>query len=114
VVAEPKWNSPATRTLAVTACFDCHSNQTKWWWATDIAPFSWLVSRDVQKGREILNFSEWGTSLQGRRSSDPQRIADSVLSGRMPPIQYWIVHWNAKLSSAQKQQLANGLLASLK
>ena len=114
VVAEPKWNSPATRTLAVTACFDCHSNQTKWWWATDIAPFSWLVSRDVQKGREILNFSEWGTSLQGRRSSDPQRIADSVLRGRMPPIQYWIVHWNAKLSSAQKQQLANGLLASLK
>ena len=114
VVAEPKWDSPATRKLAVTACFDCHSNQTKWWWATDVAPFSWLVYRDVQKGRQILDFSEWGTPLQGGRSSDPQRIAESVLSGRMPPIQYWIAHWNAKLSSAQKQQLAKGLLASLR
>ena len=110
---KPKWNSPATRQLAVTACFDCHSNQTKWWWGTDVAPFSWLVYRDVQHGREILNFSEWGTALQGRRSSDPQRLAESVLSGRMPPIQYWIVHWSAKLSGAQKQQLADGLVASL-
>ena len=114
VVAEPKWDSAATRKLAVTACFDCHSNQTKWWWGTDIAPFSWLVYRDVQKGRQTLDFSEWGTARQGRRSSDAQRIAESVLSGRMPPIQYWIVHWSARLSGAQKQQLAKGLLASLR
>ncbi len=26
VVAEPKWDSPQTRALAVRACFDCHSN----------------------------------------------------------------------------------------
>ncbi len=26
---EPPWDSPRTRTLAVAACFDCHSNETK-------------------------------------------------------------------------------------
>lgn len=27
VSAEPQWDSPATRDLAVRACFDCHSNE---------------------------------------------------------------------------------------
>ncbi len=29
VVKEPNWDSPETRALAVRACFDCHSNETK-------------------------------------------------------------------------------------
>src|SRR5688572_32534242 len=28
VRAEPAWDSPRTRELAVRACFDCHSNQS--------------------------------------------------------------------------------------
>ena len=47
VVAEPAWDSPETRAFAVTACFDCHSNQTVWPWYSNIAPVSWLVQRDV-------------------------------------------------------------------
>ena len=34
VTAEPAWNSPRTRELAVAACFDCHSNETEWPWYT--------------------------------------------------------------------------------
>ena len=30
VIAEPAWDSPRTRELAARACFDCHSNETKW------------------------------------------------------------------------------------
>jgi hypothetical protein len=41
------------------ACFDCHSNETVWPWYGKVAPFSWLVARDVNKGREALNFSNW-------------------------------------------------------
>jgi hypothetical protein len=40
VTAEPRWDSPQTRTLAVSACFDCHSNETAWPWYTNVAPFS--------------------------------------------------------------------------
>lgn len=28
VLSEPNWDSLATRELAQTACFDCHSNET--------------------------------------------------------------------------------------
>lgn len=58
VVAEPAWDSPQTRDLAVRACFDCLSNDTVWPWYSNVAPISWLVQRDIDEGRQRLNFSE--------------------------------------------------------
>ena len=46
-VVEPAWDSPRTRELAVRACFDCHSNQTRWPWyrmahpQADLTPAEW-------------------------------------------------------------------------
>ncbi len=57
---EPTWDSPTTRQLAVRACYDCHSNETIWPWYSNVAPVSWLVQRDVEEGRDEVNFSEWG------------------------------------------------------
>jgi hypothetical protein len=108
VVAEPKWNSPNTRELAKSACFDCHSNETVWPWYSNIAPGSWLIYRDVVDGRRRLNFSEWGTS--SRRANEASRV---VLSGRMPPYQYLLIHKNAILTSTERNELAKGLTASL-
>src|SRR5690348_15393640 len=79
VTAEPKWNSPQTRALAVRACFDCHSNQTKWRWYSNIAPVSWLVQRDVDGGRGTLNFSEWNRP-QDVGAGD---LADAIRGGGM-------------------------------
>ena len=59
VQQEPNWQDTQTRDLVSRACFDCHSNETKWPWYSNIAPVSWLVQRDVQEGRQHLNFSDW-------------------------------------------------------
>lgn len=58
VTQAPEWDSVRTEQLAVDACYDCHSNETEWPWYTNIAPMSWLIQRDVDGGREELNFSE--------------------------------------------------------
>ena len=79
VTAEPAWNSPETRALAVRPCFDCHSNESRWPWYSNIAPVSWLVQREVDGGRSTLDFSEWNR---------PQEIGDVVdadLGKSMPP-----------------------------
>jgi hypothetical protein len=44
---EPAWNQPETRLLAKRACFDCHSNETKWPAYAIATPVSWLIQRDV-------------------------------------------------------------------
>ncbi len=106
VIAEPAWDSPRTRALAKAACFDCHSNETQWYWYTNIAPFSWLVQHDVDSGRATLNFSEWNRPQEGTD------VAEMILSGEMPPWYYSIIHPNAKLTGAEKQQLVSGLRAT--
>ena len=75
VLAEVQWDSPRTRELAVKACYACHSNETKWPWYSNIAPGSWLIQKDVDEGRDELNFSEW----TGNR--DSHGIVESVADG---------------------------------
>ncbi len=113
VTAEPAWDSPQTRTLAKQACFDCHSNETVWPWYAKIAPASWLVFRDVDDGRSSLNFSEWPSLPAGAGQKIAGESAEQISGGEMPPIQYRLAHGEARLSDAEKQQLIDGLKASL-
>jgi Haem-binding domain len=109
VVSEPNWDSQQTRELAQKACFDCHSNQTIWPWYSNIAPISWLVLNDVESGRRRMNFSDW----QYSRSREQGEVGSVIREGEMPPLQYLVIHNNARLSSTEKQQLADGLTSTM-
>jgi hypothetical protein len=106
VIAEPSWPDQAVRALAVRACFDCHSNETKWPWYADVAPASWVLDLDVLRGRRALNFSEWNSN--NRRLGELSRI---VQEGEMPPLTYVLTHPGAQLSAAERAQLGAGLAA---
>jgi mono/diheme cytochrome c family protein len=105
---EPRWDAPATRTLAVRACFDCHSNETVWPWYSHVAPISWLAQRDVDEGRRKLNFSEWDGPQKEAHES-----AKTVRKGEMPPWFYVPVHPDARMTPAETQALIAGLEATL-
>jgi mono/diheme cytochrome c family protein len=109
VTSEPAWNSPQTKALAKKACFDCHSNETVWPGYSSIAPASWLIYRDVTKGRHKMNFSEWPTVGGGGLMA---LAAQKVSQGKMPPLRYTLAHSGARLSDAEKQQLIAGFKAS--
>ena len=96
------------RELAVRACFDCHSNQTRWPWYSHVAPMSWLVQDHVDEGRRELNFSDWN-----RGSSEADEAAETVRDREMPPQSYLLLHPEARLTDAEREQLARGLDASL-
>lgn len=108
VRAEPAWDRPATRELARRACFDCHSNETRWPWYSSVAPVSWLLQHDVDEGRDDLNFSEWN-----RPYEEAGEAAETVLNQTMPPRMYVLLHPEANLTAAQRRQLADGLNATL-
>ena len=102
---EPAWDSQATRALAADACFDCHSNLTHWPWYSNVAPVSWLVQSDVDNGRKRLNFSEWD------RPQGTHEVVEKVQEKEMPPAWYGWMHPHARLSSAERQALVQGLQA---
>ena len=107
VIAEPVWDHPRTRELAKRACFDCHSNETKWPWYAKVAPFSWAMQRDVEAGRSVMNFSEWHRRWDLAEAAGPE-----VIRREMPPRSYRMLHGHAQLTHAEKMELARGLDAT--
>jgi hypothetical protein len=122
VVKQPTWDNQQTQALFERACGDCHSNNTNWLWYSNIAPFSWLIQRDVIEGRSRLNLSECGVVRPGREGGEGVEggegregggeAGEMVLSGEMPPIQYTLIHPEARLTTAERQALAQGLANS--
>jgi len=108
VVAEPKWDSPKTKEYFVRACADCHSNETKWPWYSNIAPISWLNQYDVEEGREHFNVSMWG--VQKKNKGDESK--EEFEKGEMPPWFYVIAHPDAKFTESEAKEFMKGLVAT--
>jgi hypothetical protein len=106
VVQDAPWPDARSATLARTSCYDCHSNETDWPVYSNVAPISWLVQRDVDEGRDKLNFSRWDES-----QAKLDKAADQVERGKMPPANYTRIHSSAKLSDEEQQVLVAALLA---
>ena len=86
-----------------TSCYDCHSNETKYPWYSYVAPVSWLVVRDVKKGRGDLNFSDWDSLKSRDKIKILDEIAEEVNDGNMPMPIYTILHGDASLDDGQRQ-----------
>lgn len=91
--------------LLKTACYDCHSNSTKYPWYSHVAPVSWLVAKDTREGREEVNFSNW-TDYE---MMDQLKILDDVYSvieeEHMPLPIYITMHSEADLTPEQRQKI---------
>ena len=96
---------PQIATLLHSACYDCHSYETKWPWYSHVAPASWLVADDVKDGRERLNFSDWPRALPERAAKRLERISEEVDDKDMPPAKYTLLHPEARLTAGQREQL---------
>lgn len=104
VVTNVQWDSPQTEAIVRRACYDCHSNETRWPWYSRIAPVSWLVSYDVHGGRDEMNFSDL------ERTDDLSEDIEEVLEeGEMPLPMYLLMHPDANLSEADKRVLVEGV-----
>jgi Haem-binding domain len=106
VTQDAPWPDGRARELATAACYDCHSNETRWPPQSFVAPFSWLLARDVEQGRAALNFSTWDSD-----DGEADDAADAVADGEMPPRRYLLAHPDAALSEAEKQALIDALEA---
>ena len=51
---------PATEAILQKACYDCHSNHTRYPWYAAVQPLGWWTRHHINEGKENLNFSERG------------------------------------------------------
>jgi hypothetical protein len=97
--------APARKVL-VDNCADCHSNATHWRFYARVAPFSWLVERDVIEGRKHMNLSHWSELTPEKRDQLESKILLETKKGSMPPLQYRLVHWGNGISADDMKALS--------
>jgi hypothetical protein len=95
---------PVAHTLKAS-CYDCHSNETTYPWYTNVAPVSWFIKDHIDEGRRKLNFSEYGDLPAKRAKHKLDESYEMVAEGEMPMTSYTLLHRDAALSDAQKQEL---------
>ena len=105
VVRDAPWPDAASAAVARESCYACHSNETDWPLYSYVAPMSWLVRSDVERGRDELNFSDWD-----RDAGEADDAVESIESGSMPPDRYTMIHRGASLSAEERDVLVSALL----
>jgi len=91
--------------LLQVACYDCHSNNTRYPWYDNIQPVAWWLNDHIKDGKKELNFSEFGSFNTKRKFRKLKKIASEIEEGEMPLDSYTWMHKDAVLTPAQKQML---------
>ncbi|MFE8423473.1 heme-binding domain-containing protein [Tenacibaculum sp. ZH5_bin.1] len=103
-IEETKPND-AVHKILKTACFDCHSNSTRYPWYSSITPVNYWLADHVNHGKEELNFSEWATYSLKRKEHKMKEVWEEVEKGKMPLDSYTWMHADARLSKEEVQQI---------
>lgn len=87
------------------SCNDCHSYQTAWPWYSNVAPFSWVITDDVNQGRRHVNFSDWGQYDPKRADHKLDQICEEVRGNWMPLTSYKLVHPGSRLTEHERAEI---------
>jgi hypothetical protein len=102
------YNVPqSTQAVFKKACYDCHSNNTRYPWYANVQPMGWLLARHVKEGKAELNFSEFGSYSSRRQANKLRAIENSVKDGTMPLSSYLLLHKDARLTETDKTEIIN-------
>ena len=86
-----------------SACYDCHSNNTRYPWYMNVQPMGWMMAKHINEGKGNLNFSEFGMYTKRKQANKLRAIATSIKEGSMPIRSYTIMHPDSKLNDDDKK-----------
>ncbi|SNV46629.1 Uncharacterised protein [Chryseobacterium taklimakanense] len=87
------------------SCYDCHSNNTRYPWYSELQPGAWFMARHIKKGKEELNFDEFNNYSKRRKKAKIKSIISQIEKDEMPLKSYRMMHGNARLSADEKKEL---------
>lgn len=100
--------------LIRNSCYDCHSNETKYPFYSNIQPAAWLMKSHIDEGRIALNFSTFSTYDSKQQIKKLREAAEYVTQNKMPLESYLIGHPDAKLTEQERKIIADYFLQTRK
>jgi hypothetical protein len=109
--------SEDVKSILVKACNDCHSNNTKYPWYSNMQPVDWWMNNHIKEGKRSLNLDEYTSRNLRYQYHKMEDIVEQVKEGDMPLNSYTWIHKDAKLTDGEKNKLiewADGVRDSMK
>jgi hypothetical protein len=89
-------------TVLQNACYNCHSNNSKYPWYFNIQPSAWFLANHIKDGRRHLNFDEFMAYSKEKQDDKLKDLPDMVEHEEMPLPSYTWIHRDARLNEHQK------------
>ena len=105
------------KTILQKACYDCHTNNTRYPWYSNIQPVDWWLTNHIKEGKKKLNFDEYTSKRLRYQYGKMDETIDLVKKGEMPLNSYTWIHKDAILTKDEKNKLigwAEGVMDTLK
>lgn len=90
---------PEVRSILAAKCADCHSAVVRVPLYGRFAPISWLMESDIVRGRKAMNLAQWSLYSQDQQRNLSEEIVAMAGTGRMPLLQYRLIHWKSRINS---------------
>ncbi len=87
------------------SCYDCHSNNTRYPWYSELQPGAYFMAQHIKEGKEELNFDEFNDYSKRRKKAKIKSIISQIEKDEMPLKSYRMMHGNARLSADKKKEL---------
>lgn len=98
---------PTVKQLLAVACYDCHSDTTRYPWYANVQPVAWWLDDHIREGKAHLNFSQFATYSPKRAANKMDELDDAVTGHDMPLLSYRLGHPDARLTPAQIKLLTD-------
>ncbi|WP_312819771.1 heme-binding domain-containing protein [Kaistella carnis] len=92
-------------TLMKNGCYDCHSNESKYPWYSNVQPLAWFLKNHIDEGRKELNFSTFAVYSKKKQAHKLDEASEMLEKNAMPLDSYVIGHPEAKFTDAEKAEL---------
>lgn len=93
--------------LLKVACYDCHSNHTRYPWYSHITPVNWWLKNHIDEGKAHLNFTDFNKGTYRRKMKKLEETGELTEKHAMPISSYLWIHKDARLNDAQRKLIVD-------
>jgi len=97
----------SVKVILQNACYDCHSNNTRYPWYVNIQPAGLWMAGHIKEAKGDLNFSEFGSYTPMKQIGKLEGVAGVLEKDFMPLKSYKMMHKEARLTADEKSLVIN-------
>ncbi len=103
---------PEVKQMLQVACYDCHSDNTRYPWYAEIQPAAWWLKQHIDDGNREFSFSGFGAYSAKKQAKKLAAVVDVITDRTMPLKSYTWIHRDAIFTDAQLKTLTTWLTAA--